>query len=68
MRLKKGILALGKSKEADLNVVVIDNSSKNRKDEQEMINKDTIVLLNKSDVQNKTTKFDEIGFSFSKRQ
>ena len=53
MMLKKGIsLALGKSKEADLNIVVIDNSSKNINDEvKKMINKDTIVLLNKSDVQ-----------------
>ncbi|MDC0952230.1 tRNA uridine-5-carboxymethylaminomethyl(34) synthesis GTPase MnmE [Pelagibacteraceae bacterium] len=58
---KKGIsLALGKSKEADLNIVVIDNSSKiiNNKIKK-MINKDTIVLLNKSDVQIKQNhKFD----------
>ena len=49
---KKGIsLALGKSKEADLNIVVIDNSSKKiNKEIQCMINKDTIILLNKSDV------------------
>ena len=52
---KKGIsLALGKSKEADLNIVVIDNSSKIiNKEIQSMINKDTIVLLNKSDVSDK---------------
>ena len=52
---KKGIsLALGKSKEADLNIVVIDNSSKTINNEiKKMINKNTIVLLNKSDVQNK---------------
>jgi len=52
---KKGIsLALGKSKEADLNIVVIDNSSKQINIEiKNMINKDTIVLLNKSDVLNK---------------
>jgi len=52
---KKGIsLALGKSKEADLNIVVIDNSSKSINNEiKKMINKDTIVLLNKSDVLNK---------------
>ena len=52
---KKGIsLALGKSKEADLNIVVIDNSSKIINNEiKKMINKDTIVLLNKSDIQNK---------------
>ena len=58
---KKGIsLALGKSKEADLNIVVIDNSSKNTNNEiKKMINKDTIVLLNKSDVLNKQNhKFD----------
>ena len=52
---KKGIsLALGKSKEADLNTVVIDNSSKKiSKEIQTMINKDTIILLNKSDVLDK---------------
>ena len=52
---KKGIsLALGKSKEADLNIVVIDNSSKKiSKEIQTMINKDTIILLNKSDVLDK---------------
>ena len=52
---KKGIsLALGKSKEADLNIVVIDNSSKKiNKKIQNMINKDTIILLNKSDVSDK---------------
>jgi len=58
---KKGIsLALGKSKEADLNIVVIDNSSKSINQEiEKMINKDTIVLLNKSDLQNKQNhKFD----------
>ena len=52
---KKGIsLALGKSKEADLNIVVIDNSSKDINNEiKKMINKDTIILLNKSDVSDK---------------
>ena len=52
---KKGIsLALGKSKEADLNIVVIDNSSKKiNKEIQNMINQDTIILLNKSDVSDK---------------
>ncbi len=58
---KKGIsLALGKSKESDLNIVVIDNSSKNINNKiKKMINKDTIVLLNKSDVQDKQNhKFD----------
>jgi len=58
---KKGItLALDRSKEADLNIVVIDNSSKSINNEiKKMINKDTIVLLNKSDVQDKHNhKFD----------
>tara|TARA_B100002051_G_scaffold111120_1_gene105738 strand:+ start:4273 stop:5604 length:1332 start_codon:yes stop_codon:yes gene_type:complete len=58
---RKGIsLALGKSKESDLNIVVIDNLSKNINNKiKKMINKDTIVLLNKSDVQNKQNhKFD----------
>jgi tRNA modification GTPase len=58
---KKGVsLALGKSKEADLNIIVIDNSSKSINNEiKKMINKDTIVLLNKSDIQNKQNhKFD----------
>ncbi len=52
---KKGIsLALGKSKEADLNIIVIDNSSKKiNKDIQNMINKDTIIFLNKSDISDK---------------
>ena len=58
---KKGIsLALGKSKEADINIVMIDNSSKKiNKEIQNMINKDSIVLLNKSDVSDKQNhKFD----------
>ena len=52
---KKGIsLALGKSKEADLNIIVIDNSSKQiNKEIQNMINRDTIIFLNKSDISNK---------------
>ena len=52
---KKGItLALGKSKEADLNIIVIDNSSKNiNKEIKNIINKDTIIFLNKSDVSDK---------------
>ncbi|MDA9624417.1 tRNA uridine-5-carboxymethylaminomethyl(34) synthesis GTPase MnmE [Pelagibacteraceae bacterium] len=58
---KKGIsLALGKSKEADLNIIVIDNSSKviNTKIKN-LINKDSIVLLNKSDIKdNVIHKFD----------
>ncbi len=58
---KKGIsLALSKFKEADLNIVVIDNSNKTISDKiRSMINKDSIVLLNKSDVQAKENhKFD----------
>jgi len=58
---KKGIsLALGKSKVADLNIIMIDNSSKviNNKI-MELINKDSIVLLNKSDIkENQNHKFD----------
>ena len=52
---KKGIsLALNKFKEADLNIVVVDNSNKKINDKiKSMINKDSIVLLNKSDVQDK---------------
>ena len=58
---KKGIsLALGKSKEADLNIIMIDNSSKKINDKiKELINKDSIVLLNKSDIKdNQNHKFD----------
>ena len=58
---KKGIsLALSKFKEADLNIVVIDNSNKKISDKiRSMINKDSIVLLNKSDVLAKENhKFD----------
>ena len=52
---KKGVsLALGKSKEADINIVVIDNSSKKiNNDILKMIDKNTIVLLNKSDISGK---------------
>ena len=52
---KKGIsLALNKFKEADLNIVVVDNSNKKINDKiKSMINKDSIVLLNKSDIQDK---------------
>jgi len=52
---KKGIsLALNKFKEADLNIVVVDNSNKKISDKiKSLINKDSIVLLNKSDVQDK---------------
>ena len=58
---KKGIsLALEKLKEADLNIIMIDNSSKviNNKIIN-LINKDSIVLLNKSDLKdNQNYKFD----------
>ena len=52
MREKKGIsLALGKSKEADLNIIMIDNSSSTINDQiKNLINRDSIVLLNKSDI------------------
>ena len=58
---KKGIsLALGKSKEADLNIIMIDNSSKSiNKKIKDLINKDSIVLLNKSDIkEDQNHKFD----------
>ena len=50
---KKGIsLALNKSKEADLNLIVIDNSSKILdKRIQGLINDNSIVVLNKSDIE-----------------
>ena len=52
---KKGILlALGKSKEADLNIIVIDNSSKKiNKEILNIINRNTIIFLNKSDISDK---------------
>ena len=58
---KKGILlALGKSKESDLNIIVIDNSSKSINNKiKDLINKDSIVLLNKADIEeNQNYKFD----------
>ena len=50
---KKGILlALNKSKEADLNLIVIDNSSKEiNKKVINLINENSIVVLNKSDIE-----------------
>ena len=57
---KKGIsLALRKSKEADLNIIMIDNSSKVINNKIiDLINNDSIVLLNKSDVKdNQNRKF-----------
>ena len=62
---KKGIsLALSKFKEADLNIVVVDNSNKEISAKiKSMINKDTIVLLNKCDVQAKENhKFNKDDF------
>ena len=50
---KKGILlALNKSKEADLNLIVIDNSSKQiNKKVLNLVNENSIVVLNKSDIE-----------------
>tara|TARA_B100001093_G_scaffold492857_1_gene534417 strand:- start:15873 stop:17198 length:1326 start_codon:yes stop_codon:yes gene_type:complete len=59
---KKGIaLALSKSREADLNIIMIDNSSHRVNNQiKNMINKDSIILLNKSDIKNEANfKFDE---------
>ena len=52
---QKGILlALNKFKEADLNIVMIDNSSKEvDKKIKDLINNDSIVVLNKSDINDK---------------
>jgi len=58
---KKGIsLALGKFKKADLNIVMIDNSSSTINEKiKGLINKESIVLLNKSDIKgNQNHKFD----------
>jgi len=58
---KKGIsLALEKSNEADLNIIMIDNSSKAIDNKIiDLINNDSIVLLNKSDIkENQHHKFD----------
>ena len=52
---KKGIsLAIRKSKESDLSLVMIDNSSKIIDTEiMKLINNDSIIVLNKSDINNK---------------
>ena len=52
---KKGIsLAINKFEEADLNIIVVDNSKRKISEKiKSMINKNSIVLLNKSDVQSK---------------
>ena len=49
---RKGILlAINKSKESDLSLIVIDNSSKNIEPKiKNLINEDCIIVLNKSDV------------------
>ena len=51
---KKGIsLALNKLNESDLNIIMVDNTkSKINKKIKELINKNSIVLLNKSDIKN----------------
>tara|TARA_B110001452_G_scaffold204266_1_gene174246 strand:- start:398 stop:1720 length:1323 start_codon:yes stop_codon:yes gene_type:complete len=51
---KKGVsLALNKFKEADLNLIIVDNSSKTlSKKIQCLINENSIVVLNKSDIDN----------------
>jgi tRNA modification GTPase len=57
----KGILlALRKSKEADINIIMIDNSTKEIDNKiKDLINKDSIVLLNKSDIKDgQNHKFD----------
>jgi len=52
---KKGIsLALGKSKKSDINIIMIDNSTRVINNKIiDLINKDSIVLLNKSDIKDK---------------
>jgi|TARA_B100001093_G_scaffold508322_1_gene570300 tRNA modification GTPase len=58
---KKGVsLALGKSKESDLNIVMIDNTTKHVNEKiKKLITKDSIVLLNKSDItQNHSYSFE----------
>mgnify|MGYP001386292264 CR=1 FL=1 len=58
---KKGVsLALEKLKKADINIIMIDNSSKEIDNKiKDLINKDSIVLLNKSDIKDgQNHKFD----------
>ena len=60
---KKGIsLAINKSKESDLNLIVIDNSSKSIDPQiKNLINEDCIVVLNKSDLDSKQNhNFNEV--------
>jgi len=56
---KKGILlAMKKSKDADLNIILIDNcSSQINPKVQNLITKNSIVVLNKSDISNKQNHF-----------
>ena len=51
---KKGVcLAINKSKEADLNIIMIDNSSSQIDPKiKDLINEDSIIVLNKSDINN----------------
>jgi tRNA modification GTPase len=55
---KKGIeLAINRSKESDLNLIIIDNSSKQvDKKILNLINQDSIVVLNKSDLNNDNSR------------
>ena len=58
---KKGVaLALVKSREADVNIIMIDNTSNKIEEKvKKLINKDSIVLLNKSDIKgNQSYSFD----------
>ena len=56
---KKGItLAINKFKESDLSLIMVDNSSKSIDSKvKNLINEDCIVVLNKSDVDNKPNHF-----------
>ena len=61
---RKGIsLAISKSINSDLNIVMIDNTTdKVEKKILDIINSNSIVVLNKSDItNNKSTKYNEIG-------
>jgi tRNA modification GTPase len=61
---KKGILlAINRLKESDLNLIMIDNSSKKINDKiKKLINQDSIIVLNKSDISSK------IAHNFDKSQ
>ena len=65
---KKGIsLALDKSKEADINIIMVDSTSHDiDKKIKDLMNKDSIVLFNKSDIRdNQNHKFEIDGISVS---